>query len=323
MDNILLEIQELKKYFLIRKGLFKRNPSYILKAVDGVSLKIVKGETLGLAGESGCGKTTLGKTAIRLYEPTAGSILFEGHDITRMPGGSLKKFRKDAQIVFQDPFGSLDPKMKIINILKEPLVVHSVPREEMDEMVVSILEKVGLGSEHLYKYPYQFSGGQRQRISIARALILKPKFLVADEPVSALDVSIQAQILLLFKEIKEEMNLTYLFISHDLAVIKLVCDRVGIMYMGKLVEMADTNVLYDYPLHPYTDTLISACPVPDPGSKKDYELSLDEVPSPLRPPKGCRFHPRCKRRLEICDRSEPIFWEYKNNHFIACHLYSS
>ena len=317
MADKLVEVQNLKQYFPVASGLFKK--SYV-KAVDNVSFSINKGETLGLVGESGCGKTTTGRTILRLYEPTDGKIIYDGVDITKV---NMLPYRRKMQIVFQDPYASLDPRMKIGDIVGEPLDIHKLypNKKDRDAKVIQMLETVGLNSEHANRYPHEFSGGQRQRIGIARALAIDPEFIVCDEPVSALDVSIQAQVVNMFEELQEKMGLTYLFIAHDLSVVKHISDRIGVMYLGKLVELADSNTLTFHSLHPYTKSLISAIPIPDPKiSRENKRIVLEgDVPSPLNPPTGCRFRTRCPYATAQCAECEPEFREVETGHFVACH----
>jgi oligopeptide transport system ATP-binding protein len=321
MSVPLLEINNLKKYFPIRGGWLGRK-SY-LKAVDDVTLEVQKGEILGLAGESGCGKTTLGRTILRLYEPTAGRIAFEGEDITKLEGKGLRKLKREMQIIFQDPYGSLNPRMRIMGILKEPLEVHLMAKgKEKEDRVEAMIKKVGLSPDHLSRYPHEFSGGQRQRIGIARSLILNPKFVVADEPVSALDMSVQAQILNLLGELKHDFQLTYLLVTHDLAVIKYLCDRIAIMYLGKLVELCPAKDLFSSTLHPYTRALLSACPIPDPDVKIERIILRGGTPSASKPPAGCRFHPRCPQKMSHCSEIEPPLLKRSGEHQVACHLYT-
>ena len=313
----LVEVQNLKQYFPVASGLFKK--SYV-KAVDDVSFAIKKGETLGLVGESGCGKTTTGRTILRLYEPTGGKIIYDGVDITKV---NMLPYRRKMQIVFQDPYASLDPRMKIGDIVGEPLDIHKMypNKKDRDDKVIQMLETVGLNSEHANRYPHEFSGGQRQRIGIARALAIDPEFIVCDEPVSALDVSIQAQVVNMFEELQDKMGLTYLFIAHDLSVVKHISDRIGVMYLGKLVELADSNTLTFHSLHPYTKSLISAIPIPDPKiSRENKRIVLEgDVPSPLNPPTGCRFRTRCPYATAKCAECEPEFREVETGHYVACH----
>ncbi|KYK34517.1 MAG: ABC transporter ATP-binding protein [Theionarchaea archaeon] len=316
---VMLEIRELKKYFNVGGGLLKKPE--INRAVDNVSFVIEDGETLGLVGESGCGKTTCGKTIIKLYEPDGGKILFKGEDITNLNRSQMRKYRRDMSIIYQDPFGSLDPRMTAGGIVAEPMEVHNLyPKREREEKVLEIMARVGLTPEQMNRYPHEFSGGQRQRIGIARALAVDPDFIVADEPVSALDVSIQAQILNLMQDLQEEFGFTYLFVTHDLSVIKHICDRVAVMYVGKIVEMASKRELFGNPLHPYTEALLSAVPVPNPKFKGKEIILKGDVPSTTNPPSGCRFHTRCMYAKEICSEKEPVFEEKDKGHFVSCHF---
>lgn len=317
MSEKLIEVEGLKQYFPVASGLFSKK---YVKAVDDVSFFINKGETLGLVGESGCGKTTTGRSILRLHEPTAGKIIYDGVDITHV---NMLPYRKKMQIVFQDPYASLDPRMTIRDIVGEPIDIHKLAKDkkERDEIIIESLRRVGLNSDHAGRYPHEFSGGQRQRIGIARALAVKPEFIVCDEPVSALDVSIQAQIVNMFEELQEEMGLTYLFIAHDLSVVKHISDRIGVMYLGKMVELAPSNELTLHPVHPYTKSLISAIPIPDPDkARANKRIILEgDVPSPLNPPSGCRFRTRCKYATAKCAEVEPEFREVSAGHFAACH----
>jgi oligopeptide transport system ATP-binding protein len=320
MNSVLLEIRELKKYFPVGSDVIKGRRGMV-KAVDGVNLKIYKGETLGLVGESGCGKTTLGRLIMRLEEPTSGSILYDGKDILRYAGDDLHNFRRKVQLIFQDPYMSLNPRKSAGSIVGEPLIIHKIASgKEREEKTAQIMETVGLTREHMNRYPHEFSGGQRQRIGVARALALNPDLIIADEPVSALDVSIQAQILNLLKDLQNDFDLTYLFISHDLSVIGHMSDRIAVMYLGKIVEMAERPVLFSRPFHPYTEALLSAVPVPDPARQKKRILLAGDIPSPLNPPPGCSFHPRCPYRMDICDGMEPEFLDKGDGRFAACHL---
>jgi len=336
MGNIVTAIN-LRKYFPIVGGVFRRKIGDV-KAVDGVTFTIKTGETFGLVGESGCGKTTLGKTLIRLLDPTSGKILFDpegnlpedpkigerinNYDISSIKGRKLKSLRRYMQIVYQNPSTSLNPRMLVKDIVAEPLVVQGLAKgKEAEERVLQILERVGLAREHLYRYPHEFSGGQKQRIAIARALITHPKFIVLDEPTSSVDVSVRASLLDLFKELQKKMGLTYLFISHDLSMIEAISDRVAVMYLGKIVEIADPRELFNNPLHPYTQALFSAIPIPDPEVKRERIILGGEPPSPANPPSGCRFHPRCRYAKDICSKQEPALIEVKPGHYVACHLY--
>ncbi|ETI66748.1 ABC transporter ATP-binding protein [Neobacillus vireti] len=320
MEAPLVEVKNLKKYFPKNKGLFGGKKSFV-KAVDDISFTIKKGETLGLVGESGCGKSTTGRMLMRLLDPTEGQILFEGNEISSLNDNQIRDMRKEFQMVFQDPYASLNPRMKVSDIIAEPLIVHGYPKEKREERVQHLLEVVGLNAYHADRFPHEFSGGQRQRIGIARALAVNPKLIVADEPVSALDVSIQSQILNLLKDLQEEFNLTYLFIAHDLSVVEHISDRVGVMYLGKIVELADKDNLYKEPLHPYTKALLSAVPVPNPRLKRERIILTGDIPSPSNPPSGCTFHTRCPFAMEECKKVVPQLKEISNRHFVSCHLY--
>ena len=320
--DALVQARAVKKYFPVRKGVLKRTVGH-LQAVDGVDLDILRGETVGLVGESGCGKSTLGRTLIRLLEPTAGEIEFDGVDLTRLGSRELKAKRRDMQIVFQDAVGSLDPRMTVKELVGEGLKIHGIDRKGRERAVLDVLERVGLSAESAGRYPHQFSGGQRQRIGLARALVLRPKFIVADEPVSALDVSIQSQVLNLLVELKQEFNLTYLFVAHDLAVVGYISDRVAVMYLGKIVELATSEELFRRPLHPYTMALLSANPEPIPGRKHQRIVLEGDVPSPIDPPSGCRFRTRCPIAQEICAEVEPLLEDHGQGHAAACHFAGS
>ncbi|MBO9317762.1 MAG: dipeptide ABC transporter ATP-binding protein [Chloroflexus sp.] len=319
-DDTLLEVRNLKKYFPIKGGFLRRTVAEV-RAVDDVSFTIKRGETLGLVGESGCGKTTTGRTILRLERATAGEVVFEGQDVMRASGRTLKALRRDMQIIFQDPYASLDPRITIGESVAEGLVIHGIGTPaERRERVREVLAKVGLSASHMTRFPHEFSGGQRQRIGIARALIMEPKLIVCDEPVSALDVSIQSQVLNLLRSLQREFGLTYLFIAHNLAVVEHISDRVGVMYLGKMVELATSEELFREPLHPYTKALISAIPNPNPFAKRERIVLQGDVPSPINPPSGCRFHPRCWIARSICKEQEPVFEEKRKGHWVACHF---
>ena len=320
--EVLVEVCNLVKYFPVRSGIRRRITGWI-QAVDDVTFSVQKGETLGLVGESGCGKTTVGQTILRLIEPNSGSIYFDGQDVLSLHGPELKAMRRSMQIIFQDPYSSLNPRKQIGDCIAEGLHIHKIgtPSERM-EFVVDLIRKVGLEEYHIKRFPHEFSGGQRQRIGIARALALLPKFIIADEPVSALDVSIQAQVLNLLKSLQDELNLTYMFIAHNMSVVEHVSDRVAVMYLGKIVENAPTRELFNNPSHPYTQALLSAVPVPDIHRRRDRIILRGDVPSPLNPPSGCRFHPRCPQVMhDICPHKEPIHKEVESDHWVACWLY--
>jgi len=317
----IVEVENLKKYYPVTAGLLSKHVADV-KAVDGVSFHIIEGETLGLVGESGCGKSTLGRVLLRLEQPTAGKVLYKGNDIMTWDKRQLKEMRKEAQMIFQDPQSSLDPRMTIGDSIGEALLIHGMKNErERLERVEDLLKQVGLEPEHAIRYPHEFSGGQKQRIGIARALAVNPKLIVADEPVSALDVSVQAQILNLIMDLQHELGLAYLFIAHDLSVIGYVSDRIAVMYLGQIVELAGKTELFSHPLHPYTEALLSAISIPDPHQKRKGILLQGEVPSPVNPPPGCRFHTRCPKIMEICHQEEPPLRQLEKNHLVSCHLY--
>ncbi len=320
-EQTLIEVKNLIKYFPVRAGLLQRVVAHV-QAVDNVSFSIRKGETLGLVGESGCGKTTVGRTMLRLIEPTSGEVLFKGQNVFELKGQALKALRRDMQIIFQDPYASLDPRMPIGESVMEGLNIHRIgsPKERFD-LMIDTLKKVGLEDYHARRYPHEFSGGQRQRIGIARALALRPEFIICDEPVSALDVSIQSQVLNILKDLQQEFGLTYLFVAHNLSVVEHISDRVAVMYLGKMVEMTTRDDLFREPLHPYTQALMSAIPIPDPRLKRERIILKGDVPSPLHPPSGCRFHPRCHKAMDICSAQEPQFKQVKPDHWVACWLY--
>ena len=320
-DGALVEIQSLKKYFPIRKGILQREVERV-HAVDDVTLSVAKGETVGLVGESGCGKSTLGRCVIRLLTPTEGDIVFQGTSIGRLGPRALRPLRREMQMVFQDPYASLNPRKRVGSIVGDPLKIHGIGNsKERKKQVEELLETVGLSPEHYNRFPHEFSGGQRQRIGVARALALRPKLIVADEPVSALDVSIQAQMINLLESLQDDFGLTYIFIAHDLGVVRHVSDRIAVMYLGKLVELSPAEELYSRPIMPYTEALLSAVPIPDPDlSEKRERIVLEgDVPSPIHPPSGCRFHPRCRYATDICQQIEPPLTDYGNGHLAACH----
>jgi oligopeptide transport system ATP-binding protein len=313
----LLEVKNLKQYYIINKGFLGEKK--VVKAVDGVSFTIRQGETLGIVGESGCGKSSLGRSVIRLLQPTSGEVHFEGEDITKMSQSEMKKIRKEIQMVFQDPYASLNPRSTIRSILETPLITHgNKNKKSRTQIIENLIEKIGLRKEQLDRYPHEFSGGQRQRIGIARALTLNPKLIVADEPVSALDVSVQSQVLNLMVELQKEFNLSYMFISHDLSVVKHISDRVAVMYLGRIVEIAEVESMYATPLHPYTKALMSAVPLPDPTKKRERIILQGDLPSPVNPPTGCTFHTRCPIATEECKHTIPTLREIKEDHFASC-----
>jgi oligopeptide/dipeptide ABC transporter ATP-binding protein len=317
----LLSVENLEVHFPIKKGLLSRTAGYVY-AVDGVSLTLGKGETLGIVGESGCGKTTTGLAVIRLIEPTAGTVYFGETDITTLNTSELRTLKRQIQMIFQDPYSSLNPRMTVNHILRDPMEIHNVyPGAERNERIAYLLEKVGLRPEQGRRYPHEFSGGQRQRIGIARALALNPQVIIGDEPVSALDVSIQAQIINLLIDLQQEFHLSYIIIAHDLAVVEHICDRIAVMYLGKVVELSAYNNVYTDPKHPYARALLSAIPVADPRIKKERMILKGDVPSPINPPSGCAFHPRCPHRMDACDQAAPELKDIGDNHMVACYLY--
>lgn len=321
MDQPLLEVKELRKYFPIKKGLLSKHVGYVY-AVDSVSFILARGETLGLVGESGCGKTTLGRAILRLIEPTGGEILFEGENILAYDDEKMRRLRQEMQIIFQDPYSSLNPRMTVAELIGEGLKSHGIGTpSERKERIAMLMEKVGLRPEQLSRYPHEFSGGQRQRIGIARALALNPKLIICDEPVSALDVSIQAQVVNLLVNLQKEFGLSYIFIAHDLNVVEHISDRVAVMYLGKIVELAKDTDLYQSPKHPYTEALLSAVPVPNPKAKKKRILLEGEIPSPINLPPGCRFFSRCSYRMKVCGEVEPVFKDLSGGHWVSCHRY--
>jgi oligopeptide transport system ATP-binding protein len=323
-EKVIVKVKDLKMHFPIFAGLIKRQVGAI-KAVDGVSFDIFEGETLGLVGESGCGKSTTGRALLQLYVPTAGDVFYEGTNITKISKEKMRKLRRDMQMIFQDPYASLNPRMTVGNIIGEPMAIFNIAKgKEASDRVDYLLEVVGLNASFKNRYPHEFSGGQRQRIGIARALALNPKFIVLDEPISALDVSVQAQVVNLLEDLQEEFGLTYLFIAHDLSIVRHISDRVAVMYLGKIVEITDQNTLYDNPLHPYTQGLLSAVPIPDPVVEETRQRIILEgdVPSPANPPSGCNFRTRCPLAESICAEQNPEFLEFKPGHFVACHIYT-
>lgn len=320
MSEALMKVENVKKYFPIKSGTFQKVTGSV-KAVDGISFEIKKGETLGLVGESGCGKSTLGRTIIRLLDKTSGNVYFEGKDLYKANKKELRDLRTKMQIIFQDPYSSLNPRLNVGQIVGESLIDHKLcSKSEVQDRVVEAITKCGLAPYHIRRYPHEFSGGQRQRIGIARALILNPEFVVCDEPVSALDVSIQAQIINLLSDLQQQMGLTYLFISHDLSVVQHISHRVGVMFLGTMVELAGKKELYSNPLHPYTKALMSAVPIPDPTLKRNRIILQGDIPSPANPPKGCKFHTRCPYKMDICSEKDPEYRDVGGGHFVACHL---
>ncbi len=318
-DEVLLKVENLKEYFPIKGGFFGKTVGQV-KAVDNISLEIKKGETLGIVGESGCGKSTTGRAILQLLKPTSGKVYFKGQDITAMSKKELRKLRPKMQLIFQDPYASLDSRMTVGNIIGEALIDHNmVSKADLRARVLEIMEQCGLPDYYIDRFPHEFSGGQRQRIGIARALALEPDFIVADEPVSALDVSIQAQIINLLVKLQKEKGFSYMFISHDLSVVEHLCDRVGVMYLGNMMELADKEELFTNPLHPYTQALLSAIPIPDPTVKRERIILKGDLPSPANPPQGCKFHTRCPRATEKCKTDAPEYREVKKGHFVACH----
>lgn len=323
MAKVLLHTENLKKYYPVKTGLLGNKTEYV-KSVDGVSFEVNEGEVFGIVGESGCGKSTLGKVICNLVDKTDGEITINGKSLSLLSKREMREIRKDIQMVFQDPYASLNPRMSVRDIVAEPLIIHNLAsgKEKIDEKVVELLQLVGLDAYHAQRYPHEFSGGQRQRIGIARALAVNPKLIIADEPVSALDVSIQSQVLNLMTELRNRLNLTYVFIAHDLSVVEHISDRIGVMYLGNFVEIADKYELYKNPLHPYTQALLSAIPIPDPTLKRERIILQGSIPSALNPPKGCKFHTRCKHAMDICKVEEPIKKKLNENHYVFCHLYN-
>lgn len=320
MNSPLLDVKDLKKHFPIRSGLLKRQTRFV-KAVDGITFSIGEGETVGIVGESGCGKSTMGRTLLQLIEPTEGEVVFQGKNLVGLSTKEIREVRKDMQMVFQDPYSSLNPRLNVFEILSEPLTTHGIrDKQKRKEMISKILNVVGLNEGQMFRYPHEFSGGQRQRIGIARALILQPKLIILDEPVSALDVSIQSQIINLLQDLQEEFGLTYIFISHDLSVVYQLCNKIYVMYLGKIVEMGDVDTLYENPLHPYTKSLLSAVPIPDPFQKRERIILKGDVPNPAAPPPGCAFAPRCPEVMDICHQIRPALQSCQGLQ-VACHLY--
>ena len=323
-DDILLKVEHLKKYYPVKSSSLKRSNGFV-KAVDDISFDVKVGETFGIVGESGCGKSTMGKSVIRLIEPTDGKVILDGQDFTALKGKELKKARENIKLIFQDPYASLNPRMTVKDIIGEPIDIAKIykTKKERDDRIIEVMKQVGLNLDYLYRYPHEFSGGQRQRIGIARAIALQPKLIICDEPVSALDVSIQAKIINLLKELQQKLGIAYIFISHDLSVVKHIADRVGVMYLGNMMEMADKKALYSNPLHPYTQALFSAIPKISSERIDDKEILGGDVPSPANPPKGCRFVTRCPKAMEICKSARPELKEVEPGHKCACHLYDN
>ncbi|MFR3042576.1 MAG: ABC transporter ATP-binding protein [Thomasclavelia spiroformis] len=323
-DDILLKVEHLKKYYPVKSSSLKRSNGFV-KAVDDISFDVKVGETFGIVGESGCGKSTMGKSVIRLIEPTDGKVILDGQDFTALKGKELKKARENIKLIFQDPYASLNPRMTVKDIIGEPIDIAKISKtkKERDDRIIEVMKQVGLNLDYLYRYPHEFSGGQRQRIGIARAIALQPKLIICDEPVSALDVSIQAKIINLLKELQQKLGIAYIFISHDLSVVKHIADRVGVMYLGNMMEMADKKALYSNPLHPYTQALFSAIPKISSERIDDKEILGGDVPSPANPPKGCRFVTRCPKAMEICKSVRPELKEVEPGHKCACHLYDN
>jgi oligopeptide transport system ATP-binding protein len=320
MDEYLLKVENLKKYFPLQKGFLSARRGYVY-AVDGVSFELKRGETLGIVGESGSGKSTLAKALLHLIQPTGGAVFWEGTDISHLSYDALRVLRRDMQMIFQDPYGSLDPRMKVGDIVGEGLIIHKMARgKEREERVVALLEKVGLLPDVMKRFPHELSGGQRQRVAIARAIALRPKLVVGDEPLSALDVSIQAQIVNLLEDLQKELHLSYLIISHDLSVIEHMCNKVAVMYLGKIVEEGSREEFYESPLHPYSRSLLASVPVPDPDIPKRRMVLKGDIPSPINPPSGCRFHPRCPEKIDLCQAKEPVPRNKGGSHWVACHV---
>lgn len=320
-DNI-LEVKNLKKYYPISKFSISKNRAYV-KAVDDVSFSIKRGTTMGLVGESGCGKTTVGRTILRLHDITSGQVIFDGQDLAKVPSGKLRKLRPEMQMIFQDPYSSLSPRLPVGEIIGEAVKEHNiVPKSEYRSYILKVMRDCGLQPQYFYRYPHEFSGGQRQRISIARAVALNPKFIICDEPLSALDVSIQAQIINLMKDLQEQYGYTYLFISHDLSVVEYISDTIGVMYLGSMMEMGDKKRIFENPMHPYTKALLSAVPISDPDVKMNRIILSGDIPSPVNPPSGCKFRTRCQSCMEVCSQKVPKLKEYEDGHMVACHLYS-